>query len=193
MANSATNVSVGKPKVGGAIYNAPFGTTLPTDATSSLGTSFKCLGYVSEDGLTNSNSPSSEQVKAWGGDTVLTTQTDREDTFQFKLLEVLNVDVLKTVYGADKVTGTLASGITVRANSAEIGASVWVFDMIMTNNAMKRVVVPNGKLSELGDIVYKDNEAIGYEVTLQAMPGDSTFDYDTHKEYIGPTGATGST
>lgn len=193
MANSATNVSVGKPKVGGAIYNAPAGTTLPTDATSSLGAAFKCLGYVSEDGLTNSNSPSSEQVKAWGGDTVLTTQTDREDTFQFTLLEGLNVDVLKAVYGADKVSGTLQSGITVRANSEEIAASVWVFEMIMTNNTLKRVVVANGKLSELGDIVYKDNEPVGYEVTLQAMPGDASFDYDTHKEYIGPTGATGAT
>lgn len=193
MANTATNVSVGKPKVGGAIYNAPLGTTLPTDATTELTNTYKCLGYVSEDGLTNSNSPSSEQIKAWGGDTVLTTFTDREDTFQFKLLEVLSVDVLKAVYGADKVSGTISTGLTVRANSADIAASVWVFDMVMTGGNLKRIVIPNGKLSELGDIVYRDNEAIGYEMTIQAMPGDSTFDYDTHKEYIGPTGATGAT
>ena len=184
MANIATNVSAGKPKTGGAIYNAPLGSTLPTDASTALDVAFKCLGYVSEDGLVNTNSPSSEQVKAWGGDTVLTTQTDKEDTFQFTLLEVLNADVLKAVYGSGKVTGTLSTGLTVRANSEAVDASAWVFDMIMTNNTMKRIVVPNAKISELGDIVYRDNEAVGYQVTLQAMPGDEDFGYDTHKEYI---------
>lgn len=194
MANTATNVSVGKPKTGGAIYNAPLGSTLPTDASTALDAAFKCLGYVSEDGLVNTNSPESEQVKAWGGDTVLTTQTDKEDTFQFTLLEVLNADVLKAVYGSSKVTGTLAEGLTVRANSEEVAASAWVFDMIMTNNTLKRIVVPNAKISELGDITYRDNEAVGYEVTLQAMPGDVNFGYDTHKEYLlGATGATGAT
>ena len=46
---TVTNVSVGKPAVGGAIYRAVAGTTLPTDATTSLAAAFKQLGYVSED------------------------------------------------------------------------------------------------------------------------------------------------
>ena len=44
---TVSNVSVGKPAVGGAIYRAAKGTTLPTDATTALGSSFKQLGYVS--------------------------------------------------------------------------------------------------------------------------------------------------
>ena len=42
MAN-AEHVSAAKPKTGGAIYRAPLGTTLPTDASTALNAAFKCL------------------------------------------------------------------------------------------------------------------------------------------------------
>jgi hypothetical protein len=66
MANTATNVTVGKPNVSGAVYRAPIGTTLPTDATTALDPAFVSLGYVSEDGLSNNNELSVEATKAWG-------------------------------------------------------------------------------------------------------------------------------
>ena len=187
MATTATNVTVGKPKVGGAVHWAPLGTTLPTDATTaiaSVSVAYVDLGYVSEDGLTNNNSPESDTVKAWGGDTVLNLQTDRPDTFALTLIEAMNEEVLKTIYGSSNVVVDGSGNITVKATAQDMPSGVWVFDMILKGGRAKRIVVPNGTISELGEIAYKDSEAVGYNVTITDVP-DTNGVY--HYEYITAT------
>lgn len=181
MPNIAANISTGKPNIGGAIYIAPTGTTLPTDATTALADAFKCLGYVSEDGVTNSDSITSGEVKAWGGDTVLSYTESRSDSWKFMLMESLNVEVLKAVYGADNVTGTLETGIVVNANATERSYSAWVIEMVLAGGVAKRVVLPEAKISEIADVQYVDNEPIGYEVTVSTRPDAAG---NSHYEYI---------
>ena len=180
-APNVSNVSTGKPNVDGGIWIADAGTTLPSDAVTDLGGDFTALGYVSEDGLTNSNSPESDTGKAWGGDIVITYQTEKPDTFQFTLIGAKDTDVLEAVYGSANVSGTIASGITVTANSTEAEEHVWVFEMVMRDNTYKRIVVPSGKVTEVGDITYTDDAIVGYELTVQAFPDSSN---NTHYEYI---------
>ena len=181
MANNSANVTAGKPRIGGGIYIAPAGTTLPTDAKTALSSDFLALGYVSEDGVVNSNSPESENIKAWGGDNVLTIMTSREDTFTFTLIEVMNINVLKLVYGDDNVSGALSTGITVTANNGELESHVIVIDTILKGGVMQRTVIPAGTVSEVGDITYKDDEAVGFKTTVSCEADASG---NTHYTYI---------
>ena len=178
--SNAANVTTGKRRVDGGIYFAPAGTTLPTDATTALAAAFKNLGYVSEDGVTNSLSKETTEIKEWGGATVDNVQTGYTDTFSLTFIESMNVDTLKAIYGDSNVTE--ASGaITVTVNASEAPAGVYVIDMVMKGNKLKRIVIPNGKVSELGDIVYKADEAVGYDVTIAASLDANG---NTHYEYI---------
>ena len=184
MANTVDYVSTGKPAGVGAIWRAPLGTTLPTAVDAVLDNAFNCLGYCSEDGFTQSTSISTENIKAWGGDVVDTPMTEKIETDQFKAIESLNVDVLKAAYGDDNVTGTAATGITVRHNANDQKACVIVVDMFLRNGGKQRIVIPNAKLTSLGDVVYKDNEAIGYDMTFTALSGGfAAGDNDTSKDY----------
>lgn len=178
MAQTATNVAAAKPAVGGALSVAATTATLPTDATTAL-TGFTGLGYISEDGITESITRESDDIKAFGGDVVLSSQTEFSNTFQLTLIEVLNVDVLKEVFGASSVTGTLANGITVNVNSAELTERAWVFDLIV-RGAVERLVIPNGKITEVGETTYSDSDVIGYDITITAYPdvsGNTQYKY----------------
>ena len=185
--NTATNVSTGKPAKNGAMFFAPLGTTIPTDADETLDAAFVPLGYVSEDGVTNDNSPESNQIKAWGGNTVLNTQTDRADSFGYTLIESLNINVLKRVYGDDNVIVGANGDIHIKATADQLEGGVWVIDILMRDNRKKRVVIPNGTVSEIGTITYNDTDAVGYELTIQAVPDE---DGCYHHEYIKAAGAS---
>jgi hypothetical protein len=180
---NSDNVSVGKPQASGGVYFAPLGTAVPTDAITALSSEFKSVGYVSEDGVTNEIETDSEEIKAWGGDIVATPQTSYSEKFSLTLIET-NETALKVVYGEDKVTVETDGSIKIDHNSAEKTNIVMVLEILMSNNRIKRIVVPKCKLSEIGEITYKDDEAIGYECTFQALPDANG---NTSNEYIATT------
>ncbi|MCC9682775.1 phage tail protein, partial [Streptococcus agalactiae] len=85
------------------------------------------------------------------------------------------------IYGKDNVSGDLKNGITVKSNSKALEEHCLVIEMILKNNTVKRIVIPKGKVAEVGEIKYVDNEAAGYETTVQAFPDAEG---NTHYEYI---------
>lgn len=178
--NNSENVSVGKPMATGGVYFAPKGTALPTDATTALASDFNSVGYVSEDGVTNEVETDTEEIKAWGGDIVATPQTSYSEKFSLTLIET-NATGLKVVYGDGNVTVESDGSIKINHNATEKTPIVMVLEILMSNDKVKRICIPKCKLSEVGEITYKDDEAIGYECTFQALPDDAG---NTSYEYI---------
>lgn len=173
MANNSANVLNGKPLASGGVLVAPLGSTAPTDASTALNAAFKALGYVGEDGLTEAAERSTDRVKAWGGDVVKVLQTDYAVTYTFSLIETLNSDVLKTVYGADNVTTTPATSTkgtlqAVKLNSDTLPRQSFAFEL-KDGDARIRIYVPQGQITEVGEITYSDEDLISYEVTIEAF------------------------
>lgn len=182
MSNTAANVTTGKPKVTGAVYVAPLTATAPTDATTALGSGFVCLGYVSEDGLENGNDMDISSIKAWGGVIVYRSLNEFNDNFKLTLIEAENADVLKQVYGDSNVTVDGTSGaITVNVKASDPQEKIWVFELALRNGKAKRIVIPDGAITEREAITYNDSDAVGYGITISAYPNSSG---ETHKEYI---------
>lgn len=190
MANTAENVTAGKPMITGAVFVGAENATLPTSTDATL-TGFTDLGFISDAGLVNTNTASVTSIKAWGGDTVLDITTEKPDTFKLAFLESKKAEVLKLVYGDDNVTGTLAEGMTIKANAKELPIKAMVIDMILSENDAKRIVLPKSRVTTVGDISYTDNDVVKYELTISAYPDGNG---NTHYEYLkGATGATGAT
>lgn len=174
--NNSRNVSVGKPKAGGAIFRAPIGTTLPVNATAALPEAFVCLGLCSEDGLVETEERSTEKHNAWGSDAVGMSQTSYSKRFKFTPLET-SKEVLETRYGTTNVVVSEDdSGIEVHHNAKTLDHFAWVFEIVLENNRVLRRVLSDGQVTEVGDVSYVDGQLIGYELTLDTYP-DSAGDY----------------
>ncbi len=169
----ASNVTTGVRRSLGGVYRAPIGTTLPTDATTALDAAFKDQGYISEDGIKKSYSIDKQEIREWNGTLVHSLQTSKDITVQFKELETLNVDAIKAVYGEDNVTGTLETGLTIVEKDEQPEEAVWVIDMVCLDGTLQRSVYPRAVISDMGDQVYRRDEAVAYDITLSALADSS--------------------
>lgn len=182
MAN-AQNVSFGKPKATGAVFIAPAGTTLPTDATTALAGAYVDMGYISEDGYVQSIETDTADVTAWGGDVVLTAQSSYKETHTVNFIET-NTNTLKAIYGAANVTEA-GGKITVNSKATPLTSCVVVIELALTGGRIKRVVIPNATIADRsGEINYTDEDAIAYPAKFSASP-DNSGNY--HIEYIATT------
>jgi hypothetical protein len=164
MALTSANVRVA---ITGSISKGPTSATLPTSTSATL-TGFTDLGYIGEDGVTEARDQSSEKIKAWQrGENVRTVITEGSLTYKFVMIETSKVTV-ETFYQSTATSAATEGSITVYP-TAQAGRFAWVFDVADDPQSI-RVVIPEGEVTEVGEVKYANGEAIGREITITAYP-----------------------
>lgn len=163
----ASNVEVA---VTGRVCLAPLGATAPTDSETPLDTEvWKDVGYISEDGVTETPEADTEVINAWqNGDEVRTIQTSHAIRYGFTMIETNEVS-LKAYYGHyDAVTGN------VRVTGRQLERQMLVietFDEIDGTLLVRRRFAEVAQVTERGEVSLSNSEASGYEVTVSCYPG----------------------
>ena len=175
-APKAQNASAASPVSTGGILVGPFGTAVPTDATTAVNAAIVALGYVGREGLRPVGSaPSFNDIFAWGGDLIDAPMESKGTTeFEFDLLEVMNPEVAKLVFGDSNVTTTPATAlvgttVSILEKGFVIPRKVVVFDMLYGGKKL-RFAGSNAQLTKMEEGAYQDANIGYYRMRAKFFP-----------------------
>ena len=164
---NAAEVTVGSAAATGAIWVAPKGTTLPTDASTTLSGSWELLGFTSDAGVTISESSSSQAIRAWEGRMeVYNVRTEYTESIAFTPIQC-NETVAKLMWGDDAVTaatGTLA----IEHHGKTLEPVCIVIETVPRDNIVKRFCM-TAQLTVRGDSTMVGTLVDGRQLTFNAI------------------------
>lgn len=179
MAVDAKQIFIGLPdqSTTGAILTAAVGTTLPTSAVDTLNVAFKDSGYVTEDGVNVSPTWNTNKLHDWSGANVRTMLDSFEGQVSFSLMELLDEQSAKQVFGASNVTKTAANSVHGEQLAITMGSTLpdelsWVFKM-KDGNAKALIVIPRGQVSAVDTLAFNRNNSANLPVTLDCLADSS--------------------
>jgi hypothetical protein len=154
---------------GGVFVSLDGSGTVPTDATTSIPGSFDELGYLSEDGVTQTINADTSNIQAWqNADIVRKVQTSHDVTYKFTALE-LNPTSLEAYFG------NYNAGV-VEITSDPLPTVPWVVD-VFDGDELIRLAIPAGQVTERGDVQFVNNQAVTLPLTITAYPVDGVKAY----------------
>lgn len=189
-ANDTADVSNVKGVRGGYGYSAPAGTTVGTeqDPFAALGTEFKNMGFISEDGIEEEIDTDTEEVHDLNGEVICVLKSQETETLTLTLVSI-TADSLAEWHGHGAVSES-SNVITVKHANIDHDIRCYVFELLLKDGRKWRKVVPNGQVTEVGSIVHGSGEVAGREITITCMPDADGFRmYD----YIQKTATTTTT
>ena len=166
---AASEVLLGGGYASGMFYTAPAGTALPTYPGASL-SAWTEVGDVDADGITVTLRDNTT-LKNWAGEPKRVIPSTDPATIKGKIMDTTE-QVLKTVFGSSNVIKTAASAQHGELLSVNLDSrpSTAAFLFIMKDgDRMTYLGTSNGLISEVGDISYKGDEAVEWDVTIQGI------------------------
>lgn len=177
--NTVGNVSTTKGVAGGYLFSAPASATVPTDFSTALPNDFVCLGFISEEGVTESIDTDNEEFVDMNGDIVYTAVSKRTETIALKLIEVAE-PALKEIYGQSMVTVNADGDFLVKHGPHTNANRIYVLELVLRDSRNWRQVIPCGQVTEVGDLSLASGEIAGREITITAYIDSNTvsvYDY----------------
>ena len=183
----SSEVTIGAAAATGAIWVAPKGTSLPTDATTSLGGTWKLLGFTSDAGVQISETSNSTAIRAWEGRTeVYNVTTEYTESVAFMPIQC-NADVAKLMWG-DSAVVTATNTITAKHHGKTLEPVCIVIETTPREGIVKRYCM-TAQLVERGAATLDGTQVDGRTLTFNAIADSSGY---TMYEYtaITPSGQT---
>lgn len=170
----ATNAELARLGVTGALYVAPMGTTSPTDLAA-WGVGWVDLGYISDDGVVESLDEDRQDFTPWQSATPIRTEvTSATQTFSATLWEskAATVSLFYRIAEDDMtVSGTAPNEIVSFNQAGKPARDLRAFGIdVIDGTYHRRIILPMAEVTERGDVSYKSDTLIGYEVTITAYP-----------------------
>ena len=160
----------------GGGWAAPLGTAQPADPNTSPPGPWLALGAISDDGLVIGFDEDQEQFKPWGLTSPFRTViTNSVRTFQITAWETSRPIVKSLMYRQD-VDDLVpdGSGITRFSEPAEASPDrrSFIFD-VYDGTVIHRFYIPEGEITDRGEVTYAQGEMAGYEWTISTYPDAS--------------------
>lgn len=150
---------------GGARYS-PVGTTAPTTPTAAYAAGWLEMGYISEDGITESGNVETTEIKAWQNGTTVRKVISAYDLV-FKLTVITKDKDIWALWYPGSTIATAAGVTTTTVKAPTSDPKAFGFDVV-DGAKHERILVPKGEVTSRGDIVYKSDEPIGFELEITA-------------------------
>lgn len=153
----------------GELFAAPTGTARPTDSVDPLNAAYIGLGYVSEDGVTETHEDTIEDIIAWQNATVVrSVRTESVMRLGCTLIETKG-EVLELYHPGSSIEVVGSGQWKLEIPTPSTDRRQFVLDVIDGAKHL-RIDVPNGEVTERGEITYANGEPIGYEITITCYP-----------------------
>lgn len=168
---NADNITDVQTQVSGAMYVAPSGTTLPTDASTALPAAFKQLGYAHKDGLVIQENRDTVQWDTWEADDVVRVSNAHTVDISFKTVEPFNEQAAKLLFGSANVEVEDGNVSAIHVNGGELDEVVLVAEMLLRDGTKMRAIAGRFKVTEPGEMDFKRGEMLAPEVKGAALGG----------------------
>ena len=180
---NADHVGVGSAPATGAIFVAPKGTTLPTDATTTL-SGFTLLGFTSDAGVQISEESSTEAIRAWEGRAeIYNVRSEYTESITFMPIQC-DADVAKLIWGESMVEVDSETGaIHAKHHGGNIDPVVIAIEVTPRENIVKRYC-GTFQLVERGEQTMDGTQVDGRELTFNSIADENGVTMHEHTAFI---------